>query len=127
MERVIFIKKADAAILPTRAISVTSGCDLYSAEDAVLPSRAWKGIRTDLEVRLPHNHYGRIVLRSGIPLHKDIFIRDAVIDEDFQGDLIVVLYNHSENDLVITKGMRIAQLIVEKLIDPNIIVIDGTL
>jgi dUTPase len=83
MERVIFIKKADAAILPTRTISVTSGCDLYSAEGSILPSRAWKGIRTDLEVRLPHNNYGRIVLRSGIPFHQDICIRDAVIDEDF--------------------------------------------
>jgi dUTPase len=86
-----------------------------------------KEIALDLEVRLPHNHYGRIVHRSGIPLHQDICIRDAVIREDFQGDLIVVLYNNSENDLVITKGMRIAQLVVEKIIYPNIITIYGTL
>jgi dUTP pyrophosphatase len=120
MEKLIFLKNSNAAILPTRATPFAAGCDLHSAESTFLRSRTRRGIRTDLCVQIPHNHYGRIAARSGLALNKGISVGGGVIDEDYRGELIVILFNHSDNDIYINTGMAIAQLICEKISYPVI-------
>jgi dUTP pyrophosphatase len=122
MEQVIFYRRSIDAILPTEA---AGGCDLYSAEGAVLLPGTWRGIRTDLAVRIPRNHYGRISPRSSPP-QQDICLRDGVIDEYFNEELVVNFFNHSDQNFILPKGMKLAQLILEKIIYPRFIITDGT-
>jgi dUTP pyrophosphatase len=84
VEQLIFLKKSSDAILHTRAAVFSAGCDLYSAENTFLYSRTWRGIRTDLCVKIPHNHYGRIAPESGLALRHGITVGGGVIDEDFR-------------------------------------------
>jgi dUTP pyrophosphatase len=123
MEHVIFFRNSLDAVLPTEA---AGGCDLYSAEEAVLLSGTWRGIRTDLAVSIPRNHYGRISPRSGPPLHQDICLRDGVIDEYFNEELVISLFNHSDQNYILPKGLKLAKLVLEKIIYPRFIIIDGT-
>jgi dUTP pyrophosphatase len=115
MEQIIFFRRSNDAVLPTRA---AGGCDLYAARETILQSRTWSTVRTDIFVQLPRNHYGRIGPRSGPPLHHDICIRNGVIEEHYREELMIHLFNHSDQNFILTKGMKIAQLILERIIYP---------
>lgn len=50
-----------------------------------------------------------------------IFFLAGVIDEDYRGNVGVVLFNHSDEDFIVKKGDRIAQLICEKIFYPELV------
>jgi dUTP pyrophosphatase len=123
MEQIIFIRRSADAILPTRA---AGGCDIYSSEEIILQSGTWTTVRTDIVVQLPRGHYARIVSRSGPPLHPDICIKSGVIEEPYKEELTIHLSNHPDQNFILAKGMKIAQIILEKISYPNFIILDGT-
>ena len=63
---------------------------------------------------IPHGAYGRIAPWSELAL-KGIDVTAGVIDSDYQGEVKVLLVNHSDIQFEIKTGDRIAQLIVEKI------------
>lgn len=54
-----------------------------------------------------------------------IFFSAGVIDEDYRGNVGVVLFNHSDQDFVVKKGDRIAQLICEVIYYPELLEVDS--
>lgn len=50
-----------------------------------------------------------------------VFILAGVIDEDYRGNVGIILYNHSNEDFTVNRGDRIAQLICEKIAYPDIL------
>jgi len=58
--------------------------------------------------------------RNKILYNIKLFFIAGVIDEDYRGKLTVVLFNHSDENFIIKRGDRIAQLICEKIIYPEI-------
>jgi dUTP pyrophosphatase len=73
---------------------------------------------TDLQIHVPEGFYGRIAPRSGLALHHHIDIGAGVIDENYRGNVAVILFNHSDKLFVINRGDRVAQLICEKVYYP---------
>ena len=71
-------------------------------------------IFTDLQIQLPGGCYGRIAPRSDLALNHHIYVGGGVTDQDFRGNVGVVIYNHSDAPFIIASGDRIAQLICEK-------------
>jgi deoxyuridine 5''-triphosphate nucleotidohydrolase (dut) len=59
--------------------------------------------------------YGRIAPRSGLAWKNHIDVGAGVIDEDYRGNVGVVLFNHSDQDFKVNKGDRIAQLICQRI------------
>lgn len=59
--------------------------------------------------------YGRIAPRSGLAWKNHIDVGAGVIDEDYRGNIGVVLFNHSDQEFKVTKGDRIAQLICQRI------------
>jgi dUTP pyrophosphatase len=114
MEQIIFFRRSADAILPTRAA------------ETILQSGTWTTVRTDVVVQLPLCHYGRIVPRSGPPLHPDICVKSGVIEEPYREELTIHLFNHSDRNFILAKGMKIAQIILEKITYPCFIILDGT-
>lgn len=108
------------AILPARTSKQAAGYDLASAYDDVVPAWSTKLIKTDLAIAVPEGHYGRIAPRSGLALHHSIDMGGGVIDCDFTGNIGVIMFNHSDNDFIIKRGDRIAQLILEKISTPPV-------
>ena len=95
-----------------------AGLDLYSAYDLTVPARGLVSVVTDLQIQIPEGFYGRIAPRSGLGLHHHIDIEAGVIDEDYRGNVAVILFNHSDKLFVINRGDRVAQLICEKVYYP---------
>lgn len=121
MESVLRVKRLTPySTLPARATEGAAGYDLSSAIDTVVATRGKALVMTDLAIAIPHNYYGRIAPRSGLAWKNHIDVGGGVIDSDYRGNVGVVLFNHGESDLIIRRGDRIAQLLIEKIITPAI-------
>ncbi|KAA5604371.1 dUTP diphosphatase [Roseospira marina] len=75
-------------------------------------------IKTGLAVAIPPGHYGRIAPRSGLALKYGIDVLAGVIDEDYRGEIGVILLNTSRIPFTVEHGDRIAQLVIEKIARP---------
>jgi len=113
---------SEKATLPSR-VGLAAGYDLSSAETTTIPPQSRKLIKTDLAIKVPHGTYGRIAARSGLSLNYKIDIAGGVIDEDYTGNVGVILCNNSLNFFTVAHGMRIAQLILEKITTPEITIV----
>jgi deoxyuridine 5'-triphosphate nucleotidohydrolase len=115
-EEVLLIKKlTEFATMPVRGSPLAAGFDLAAAYDLVVPAGGKAIAKTDLAMKIPTTCYGRIAPRSGLAWKKHIDVGAGVIDADYRGNVGVVLFNHSKEDLVITKGDRVAQLVMERI------------
>lgn len=104
---------------PTRGSDEAAGYDLYSYESETIVSNQIKLIDTGISIRVPEGTYGRIAPRSSVS-KKGILINAGVIDRDYRGPVKVMVHNLSNNDYVINKNDRIAQLILEKIKTPPV-------
>lgn len=109
-----------AATLPRRGSAKAAGYDLASAADCTVPARGKAVVRTDLAIAIPPNTYARVAPRSGLAVKHFIDTAAGVIDEDYRGPVGVVLFNHGPNDFQVSKGDRIAQLILERIMTPEV-------
>ena len=118
---ILKIKKLSKnATIPKRATSESVGYDLYSANSKTVPPKDKILIHTDIALKIPPGHYGRIAPRSSLALKNFIDIGAGVIDPDYRGNVGVVIFNHSNVPFEIKIGDRIAQLILEKCSIPDI-------
>ncbi|CAD7699265.1 unnamed protein product [Ostreobium quekettii] len=113
-------KLCEHAVLPRRGSPGAAGYDLSSADDFVVPSRGKALIKTGLAVGIPSGTYGRVAPRSGLAIKNFIDVGAGVIDEDYRGALGVILFNHGDEDFQVKRGDRIAQLILERIITPDV-------
>jgi dUTP pyrophosphatase len=109
------------ATLPKRGSPGAAGYDLYSMQDAMIRSKGKNLIRTGICVEIPEGHYGRIAPRSSLAWINFIDVGAGVIDSDYRGEIKVVLYNFASVMFKISKGQRIAQLIIERISTPDIV------
>eukprot|EP00435_Cladocopium_sp_Y103_P065207 s1247_g27.t1 len=109
----------DAASLPTRGTSGSAGLDLCSTQEYRVAPGEHQLIKTGLAVELPRGTYGRIASRSGLAAH-GIEVSAGVIDRDFRGEVKVLIRNLSGREFWVRQGDRIAQLIVEKVMEVEV-------
>lgn len=105
--------------IPTYGSNSAAGCDLYSAENVIVPAEGKGLIKTDIAIIIPDGYYGRIAPRSGLAWKKHIDVGAGVIDSDYRGNIGIVLFNHSKKEFIIRPGDRIAQLILERIAHAN--------
>lgn len=107
--------------LPTKGSAHSAGYDLYASCSGVISANTHGVVSCGIKIKMPENVYGRIASRSGLSVRNGIEVGAGVIDNDYQGEILVVLYNHSNDDFEYTEGMRIAQLILEKYTSADIV------
>ncbi|KAK4270198.1 hypothetical protein QN277_023265 [Acacia crassicarpa] len=113
-------KLSDKAILPSRASARSAGYDLSSAVETKVPARGKALVATDLSIAIPEGTYARIAPRSGLAWKHSIDVGAGVIDADYRGPVGVILFNHSIADFEVKVGERIAQLIIERIVTPEV-------
>jgi len=99
-----YVKLTENALPPTRESSGAAGLDLRSAYDVLIPASGNGLVKTDLAIQLPPGCYGRIAPRSGLALQHHIDVGGGVVDEDYRGNLCVILFNHSDRPFQIRRG-----------------------
>src|SRR6185369_14782589 len=103
--------------LPARATPGSAGFDLASADAGVLEPGARRLFATGFAVAIPEGYEIQIRPRSGLALKHGVTLPNtpATIDSDYRGELKVALVNLGQEAFEVTRGMRIAQLVVARV------------
>ena len=99
---------------PSHSHPGDGGTDLYSRVDTVLEPRQRQMVPTGIAVAVPDGYAGLVVPRSGIASRHGIGVVNApgLLDSGYRGEVNVILVNHGSEPFEITRGDRIAQLVV---------------
>lgn len=119
-----FRKCHEDAIVPTIAYNGDVGYDLYAVNDTLLLERSWIRIHTGIKAYFPKGYYGKIESRSSLSSNYGLQVGAGVVDSGYTGELIVVLFNHSDIPYQIVKHERIAQLIIQPYVTPSVVLLD---
>ena len=114
---------SDAAVLPKMNTIDSAGYDLLSAVDAVVSVNDKAIVPTDIAVAITEGTYGRIAPRNGLAAKYHLAVGAGVIDADYRGNVRVVLFNHGNLDFHVSKGDRIAQLLLERIASPPVVAV----
>jgi dUTP pyrophosphatase len=112
------VRLDDGLPLPGRQHVTDAGYDLYAREDMTLAPGERCLMPTGIAIALPHGHAGFVLPRSGLAARQGVGVLNGpgLIDSGYRGELKVVLVNHDPQEpFVITRGDRIAQLVVQRV------------
>jgi dUTP pyrophosphatase len=100
--------------LPQYATEHAAGLDVVSAEDLTLQPGKRHAVATGFAIEIPHGNEVQVRPRSGLALKHGITCLNTpgTIDWDYRGEVKVLLVNLGDEDFTVTRGMRIAQLVV---------------
>lgn len=113
------IKRLDKGLpMPFRAHRSDAGADLYAAETLTLQPGERALVGTGIAMALPLGTVGLIHPRSGLAAQHGLSIVNTpgTVDADYRGEIKVCLINHDPHTPIeIERGMRIAQLVVQRV------------
>ena len=122
----IAIKKlTKSATVPTKNNTSDAGWDLYAVEDAVINSGDRTTIATGVAMAIPEGYVGLIWPRSGLAVKSGVDVFAGVIDSGYRGEIKVSLYNSSKEELKITTGDRIAQILFQEIPSFSLTIVDS--
>jgi len=116
--------------IPKYETEGAAGLDLFAAtkEDTkiIIPPRKAEMIPTGIAISVPSGYEAQIRPRSGLAAKNGITVLNSpgTIDSDYRGEILVMLINHSNKDFKILRGMRIAQMVISKIEQFNLISVD---
>lgn len=112
---------SNSAILPKRGFELAAGLDLYSPVSGIIEPFQRLLIPLDISIELPKGTFGHILPRSGLALKNGIHVGAGVIDEDYRGNVGVLLFNLGNVPFVFKQGDRIAQLVIKSYENINLV------
>jgi len=113
--------------LPSYQSAHAAGLDLLAAVPTAAPMiiapRDRALVPTGVAIALPENHEGQVRPRSGLAARHGLTVLNApgTIDADYRGEIQVLLVNLGTEPVTITRGMRIAQLIIAPVVRAHIL------
>ena len=126
--RVRIKKLRPDAIVPRYMSSGAAGLDLCAALDSpvVIEPGARAAIGTGLAMAIAPGFEGQVRPRSGLARQHGITLVNApgTVDEDYRGEISVLLINHGHERVTIEPGHRIAQLVIAPVIQAELEVVD---
>jgi dUTP pyrophosphatase len=116
----IKVKLKNEEHLPVYATQGAAGADVKAllTEKVIIEPGETKLIPTGLHFEIPDGYEIQVRPRSGLALKSQITVINTpgTIDSDYRGELMVILINHGKNPFIVENGMRIAQIVVQKVI-----------
>jgi dUTP pyrophosphatase len=118
--RVRFVKLRPGALAPRYMSAGAAGLDLASGADEAIEIApgARAAVPTGLAFEIPPGFEGQVRPRSGLAFKHGVTCLNTpgTIDADYRGEMKVILVNHGEEDFVIRRGERIAQLVIAPVV-----------
>jgi dUTP diphosphatase len=112
------------AKLPFYGHQGDAGLDLFSCVDCLLGAGEVKAVPTGIKVAIPQGYVGLIWDKSGISL-KGVHKLAGVVDAGYRGEVRVVMANLGREPYAVTKGMKIAQMLIQPIMDVKVVEADG--
>ena len=114
-------------MVPTRAHGSDSGLDLYSSEEHLIEPGMVAVVGTGIALQLPRGTEAEVRPRSGLCANHGIAVLNApgTIDEGYRGEVRVILINHGRVSFRVICGSRIAQLVVQRRLDIEVMEVES--
>jgi dUTP pyrophosphatase len=104
--------------LPQYMTAQSAGMDIFAAvsEEEIISPGQRKKIPTGIAVALPEGYEAQIRPRSGLALNDGLTLLNSpgTIDADYRGEIALIVINHGEQPFIVKRGMRLAQMVVQK-------------
>ena len=116
--------------LPKYETEGAAGLDLFAAtkenKKILIAPNSAEMIPTGIAIAVPSGYEAQIRPRSGLAAKNGITVLNSpgTIDSDYRGEILVMLINHSKKDFEVVRGMRIAQMVISKIEQFNLISVD---
>lgn len=119
--KVKFKKLHPDAKLPTYGTEGAAGADVYSVEEVWIDAGEHRLVRCGLGCEIEPGYEIQVRPRSGLALKSKVTVLNSpgTIDEDYRGELCVMLMNHGFSPKTFEKGERVAQLVVAPVVRAN--------
>lgn len=114
----------NGAFIPERAHEADAGYDLKTPFDTVIRPGGSAIIDTGVHIAIPMGYFGKIESKSGLNVNNGIVSCGGVIDSGYTGSIRVKLYNFGRLPYTFRIGEKIAQLIIQPCILPELIITD---
>lgn len=116
--KVLIKKLSENATIPEYKTAGSSGFDVSACIDAniTLAPQSVTMVKTGLSLELPEGFEAQVRSRSGLALKNGVFVLNSpgTVDNDYRGELCVILANFSSQPFTVENGMRIAQVVIAK-------------
>lgn len=115
--------------LPSYATSGSSGMDVRAAikDELIIPKGKIVLVPTNLSIEIEDGYEIQVRPRSGLAINNGIGLLNSpgTIDSDYRGEIKIIMINLGEEDFVLHRGDRIAQLVLSKVYKADIIETDN--
>jgi len=127
--RLLVLRVAPDVSVPAYQSPGAAGLDLAARVDepVVIAPGDRRFIATGIRVAIPHGYEGQVRPRSGLALKHGIGIVNSpgTIDADYRGEIGIVLVNHGNEPFTVTRGSRIAQLVIAPVARVDVEVVEA--
>ena len=119
------IKRLDKSIeIPRYAHEGDAGFDIRASRDVLIKGGEKVIIPTALSMAVPEGYVGLIWDRSGLSAKNSLHCLAGVLDSHYRGEIKVVMVNLGKDEFQIEKGMRIAQMLIQPVVQVNLKEVD---
>jgi dUTP pyrophosphatase len=116
------IKKLTSdAVLPTKGHPGDAGIDFYAKETVMIPSGQQMRVFSGVAMEIPEGYVGLVWDKSSIAFNKGLKTMGGVIDAGYRGEIIFCMYNTTDTEQVIEKHHKVAQIIIQKFEDCDVV------
>lgn len=109
---------------PVRAHKRDSGIDLYATENMRIESHSSVLVPTGVAIQLEDGYEATVRPKSGISAKTAKRVVLGTVDTDYRGEIKVVVDNVSDNQQIIEKGKKIAQLVISPVLYPSVKIVE---
>ncbi len=114
------------AKIPAYAHEGDSGMDLYSVEETILQPGETKLVKTGLQIAVPKGFEAQVRPKSGLAAKFGVTVLNTpgTIDSGYRGEVMVILVNHGKEKYKVEKWKKIAQMVIAKVEEAKIEVVE---
>ena len=107
----------DNDLVPKYQTQGSAGCDVYANEYLTIKPGRRAMVATGLKIELPPGFEAQVRPRSGLAAKYGITVLNSpgTVDEDYRGEIKVILLNTGDEEFIVNKGDRIAQLVFSRV------------
>jgi dUTP pyrophosphatase len=123
MMKIMVKKLTSEARIPVYHHQGDAGLDLFSSTELTIKPGETLAVPIGIQMAIPFGYVGLIWDKSGLAL-RGVHRLAGVVDAGYRGEIKVVLTNLSQEPFVITKGMKIAQMLIQPVESPEVMEVD---
>ena len=117
-------KLREDAKLPTHGHPGDAGVDFYAIEKVVFAPGKQARVHTGIAIEIPEGHVGLVWDKSSISFNMGLKVMGGVIDAGYRGEFIMNMLNTSDKEVIMEKGHKAVQMLVQRFEHCDIVEVD---